>query len=94
VLYPGLENGAPVVALCSRSTGDSLGQSSAIVFEDGDPAKPIIIGMLRNDHHSVNDEASTVDVEVDGERLLITAREQIALRCGLASITPPRLARC
>ncbi len=32
----------------------------------------------------------TVDVDVDGERLVVTAKEQLVLRCGKASITLTR----
>lgn len=92
VLYPGHTNDAPVVARSAIDIPSTRSRSQVVlVFEEGDPAKPIIIGILRKDHRSVDDEqSSTVDVEVDGERLSITAREQIVLRCGLASITLTR----
>ena len=63
-----------------------LGREVILAFADGDPDKPVILSLL------VNVEAGAVapsplDIQVDGERLLVTAQSEIVLRCGEASIT-------
>jgi hypothetical protein len=89
VRYPGQVGSAPVVARSTVELPDvHTARQVVLVFEDGDPAKPIIVGMLRESGRSdVARPSTTLDVEVDGERVVIDAREQLVLRCGGASIT-------
>src|SRR5436853_1937197 len=63
------------------NAGD-LGAEVVVIFERGQPDKPIIIGVLRK-------AASTrqVKVELDGEKLMLTGDREVTLRCGDASIT-------
>jgi hypothetical protein len=56
------------------------GREVALMFEAGDPKKPIVIGLI---HHPVPAPEATAD----GERLVFTAEKEIELRCGKASIT-------
>ena len=56
-----------------------------LLFEDGDPARPIVVGVVRP-----TNDVPGVPAEVDGERVLITADREIVLRCGEASITLTR----
>lgn len=61
-----------------------------LVFEQGDPSKPIISGLL-NDKPFTNKtppEPATPDRElmVNGKRLNISAQDEILLRCGKSSI--------
>jgi len=76
-------------ALESRSTIDlhkaHVGKPVVLVFEDGDPTRPIIIGMIRGEQQWSSH--SRVDVESDGERVVVTAKQELVLRCGEASIT-------
>jgi len=76
----------------ARSTvdlhGAHIGQAVVLLFEHGDPARPIVMGVLRGRTGWPMDEApGQVEVDVDGERLQVTAKEQLVLRCGKASIT-------
>ena len=80
---------APIVA---RSTvdihGAHIGKPVVLTFEDGDPRKPIILGVLRGtDPWPLESKPAQVDVDADGKRLVVTAEEQLVLRCGRASIT-------
>ncbi len=64
---------------------DNVGREIALMFEDGDPEKPIIMGLI---HQPV--DSQPVVAEVDGERKTLTAKKEIVLRCGKASITLTR----
>ena len=66
-------------------TAQDVGREVVLLFENGNPASPIIVGVIRPAA-----KHSPVDVTVDGKRLMITAQEQIVLRCGQASITLTR----
>jgi len=65
---------------------DHVGRSALLMFEGGDPGRPIIIGCLREPVEQPLQRA-TVEVEADGRRLTVCANDQIVLRCGKASIT-------
>ena len=67
-------------------------------FEDGDPAKPILLGLLdRPPPVEENEVAVPVDgperadeALIDGERVVLSADKEIVLQCGKASITLTR----
>ena len=61
------------------------------MFERGDPLLPVVMGVIRvkNGWPLVHQPAQ-VEVEADGERLVVDAKEQLVLRCGKASITLTR----
>ncbi len=89
VLYPGQPGTAAIKA---RTVVDlhslHIGRSVALMFEDADPSKPIIMGVMREGAGwSLADQSGQVEVNTDGERLIVSAKEQIVFRCGKASIT-------
>jgi Domain of unknown function (DUF6484) len=89
VTYPGQPNTA---AQRARSVIDlhalHIGQPVVLMFEAGDPTRPIVVGVLRQREGWPESEVpSQVQVEADGERLIVSAAEQLVLRCGKASIT-------
>jgi hypothetical protein len=58
------------------------------MFEEGDPARPIIVGCIRQPgDRSLPELPGQVEVDADGERLVVTATHGLVLRCGKASIT-------
>lgn len=78
--------------LCARTCVDlnetHIGASVVLVFELGDQRKPIILGVLRlAAGQSTGLRSANFEAEVDGQRLVVTANEQIVLRCGKASLT-------
>jgi len=92
VVYPG-HHGLP--ALPARATldlhGPHIGRDVVLMFEDGDPYRPIVVGCLHEPNaRSLPDLPGQVEMDVDGKRLLVSAKEQLVLRCGKASITLTR----
>lgn len=89
VLFSGQDGTAGVPA---RSVVDlhasHIGSEVVLAFEAGDTGRPIIMGVLRNgDGWPAGDRPGQVEADVDGERLIVSAKEQLVLRCGKASIT-------
>lgn len=91
VLFPGQTGNA---ALRARSVidlhGAHIGQSVVLSFEQGDAARPIVMGVLRSSESQPLEAPGQVEVEADGERMFVSAREQLVLKCGKASITLTR----
>jgi len=77
-------------ALAARTTSDldsvHVGRDVVLIFENGDPNRPIILGVMSSATRP-NPLSESVDIEADGERLVVVAKERIVLRCGRASIT-------
>jgi hypothetical protein len=92
VIYPGQPGTA---ALRARAVldlhGAHIGQSVVLQFEGGDPTLPIVIGVLRqSEGWPLEERPAQVEVDADGERMIVRAKEQLELRCGKASITLTR----
>jgi hypothetical protein len=75
-------------AVPARSSVDlhapHVGSSVVLAFEQGDPACPVVLGVLKG---QTGLPIAEVEVDADGQRLIISAREQLVLRCCKASIT-------
>lgn len=90
VVFPGQRGSA---ALAARTTidlyGAHVGREVVLMFEDGDRGQPIVMGCLARQDGAERPNAlpGSLEVETDGERLLVTAKEQLVLRCGKATIT-------
>lgn len=73
-------------------TREDIGCEVALLFENGDPAKPLIIGRMQQlviSTEKPNEQA--FNAEIDGEqRVVLQADQEIVLRCGKASITLTR----
>ena len=68
--------------------GPHIGQPVVLMFEAADPTRPIVMGVLRQrEGWPEADAPPQVQVDADGERLIVSAAEQLVLRCGKASIT-------
>jgi hypothetical protein len=83
--YPDNPAGCPVPALATARYDDVLPDSSlALLFLDGDPARPLAIGVMAQP----NATAETIDVKKDErpDRLTLTAAREIVLQCGRASL--------
>lgn len=65
-----------------------LGKQVVLMFENGNVARPIIMGLLRRgEPRPLDEQPGQVEVDSDGERLLVSAKSQLVLKCGRASIT-------
>ena len=83
--FPGNTSGELVSARSLVSiTATHAGREVALTFEDGDSAKPIIAGLLQALQPP---STSPREVKLDGESLLLTAKKEVVLQCGKASIT-------
>jgi len=102
--------GAPLVEFVGNPTGtpiearstlplspEDLGSEIALLFEGGDPRRPISIGRMHVPSTSPSTATSIStsvgappEVERDGERLVFSAEREIVLKCGDASITLTR----
>lgn len=68
----------------------AVGREVLVVLADGDPARPIIIGVLEDLVDTLLDDAADaprVDVSLDGRSVTLEASREITLRCGEASLT-------
>jgi hypothetical protein len=79
-------------AIAARSTldlhGIHVGRSVVLMFEDGDPLRPIILGCLAQEEATgLSEFPGQVEVDADGERLIVSAKRQLVLRCGKSSVT-------
>ena len=83
VVFPGNDEDAAIVA---RSTThleyEIIGTEVALMFEDGDKARPLIIGRIVTPAR----RKPSPKVVSDGELVSIKADKKLELRCGKASI--------
>jgi hypothetical protein len=64
-----------------------------LLFEEGDPGRPIVVGLLRDEVPRVAPVPAPVEVEADGRRVEVEAADELVLRCGQASIVLRRNGR-
>jgi len=83
--------GAAVAALATVPiTRDDAGRQALLLFEDNNPQRPIIVGLIQRPASAPKETDKVVQVKLDGQRLTLTAEQEIVLRCGEASITLTR----
>ncbi len=99
-------SGSHGVAVRARVAGEItgtreelIGASVLLVFEDQDPRKPILVGVIRDALGADSEEARDADAEpavalapetrevsLDEQRLVFEAQEEVVLKCGKASL--------
>jgi hypothetical protein len=81
--------GAPAGGFAARAVTplakEDEGSEVALLFEGGDPRRPLVMGKMVSPLAAPSPEAAA-----DGKRVEITAKEEIVLRCGDSSITLTR----
>ena len=82
VVFPGNpEETALAARSLSELSSDMIGSEVALLFQEGDPRKPLIVGRIVG-----RSPKPEVQVVRDGKRVRIRANERLELRCGKASI--------
>jgi len=75
-----------------------VGREIVLIFEQGELHRPIVVGLIQNPEQEsrvsstsagTNSKKARV-VELDGETVILSAEQEIVLRCGEASITLTR----
>lgn len=90
IVYPG---NPQETAIPARSTAQlesqDIGCEIALLFEGGDPKQPLIIGKIQQSQakQTVEQDQQPDIAELDGESIVLSARQNITLKCGKASIT-------
>ncbi len=96
--YPGNPTGKVLDAMTTVPVSkESIGRQVALLFQNGDPAMPLVIGLIRNfldnlnvrqpDKDAEQEQPIAKEVFIDGERVQFTAEKEIVFKCGKASIT-------
>jgi hypothetical protein len=98
--FPGNPSGlVEARSVIQVARGQDLAQlknlSVLLVFENGDPALPIIVGIVRDALCPASAQATLPvsrprEATIDGTRIVLDAKEEIVLRCGKSSITLAR----
>jgi hypothetical protein len=88
--FAGNPGGEPVEACSLVGIGDdALGSEAGLLFESGDPRRPVVIGIVNDAPRHVEEPSMTraLRADVDGETVTLSADRELVLRCGKASIT-------
>jgi Domain of unknown function (DUF6484) len=70
----------------------STRQPAVLVFENGDPLLPILVGLIQAPSQAAA-PATVVEADVDGKRVRVVGQDEIVLQCGQASVTLRRNGR-
>ena len=88
VEFPGAPSPSVPATLAAPLPGGTpelaIGRDVALVFEAGDPARPIIVGWMERAADPEPDALRVV--QVNGRRVVLEASGELELRCGEASI--------
>lgn len=99
VQFPGNRSESPIVAQSTvQITTTDVGREVALVFVQGDPTMPLVVGFLQYPQSKESQlleqifdtDKKDLNVQMDGETMTLTANCQIVLRCGKSSITLTR----
>jgi hypothetical protein len=93
----GIEREGAIQPVRARTLGspgaEDVGCQVAVMFENGDPARPVVMGVVGpwpSPAGAAGPEPRGQSLEIDVERLLLSANEEIVFRCGKSSVTLTR----
>lgn len=90
--FPGNPAAAPIAALTTAACdAGAVGCEAALLFVDGDPGRPLIVGLVRRPGETAApvdgpSPATPSEARLDGDRIVLSADREIELRCGKASL--------
>jgi Domain of unknown function (DUF6484) len=91
VVFPGNRIEEAVPARTTTTLGhDHIGVEVALMFEQGDPGRPLIVGRILHPEGKPAAADRRVQATIDDQRLELRAEREIVLRCGKASVTLTR----
>ncbi|KXU83316.1 hypothetical protein CI15_29940 [Paraburkholderia monticola] len=92
VVFPGQPGTAAIRARTIPSlSAKDIGKAVVLSFADGSLDQPIIMGCLVDDRaRPIGTEIRQVEIDADGRSLVVSAKDEIMLRCGKASLTLTR----
>ena len=90
--YPGNPTQQLISALTTIALSSTdIGREVALLFAEGDITKPVIMGLIRTDLEMISlSQASSVEAQIDNEKIVLSAEKEIVLKCGNATITLTR----
>ena len=82
------QNSAPLAARTTIPlSAQDIGSDVVVMFENADPARPIIMGRLEA---APSEAKKPFQLKIDGQALVLEADSELVLRCGRSSITLTR----
>ena len=97
VRFPGSPPSVPARSVVQGRAAELMGVAVLLWFENGDPALPVVMGVVRDDTRAEPAPAQVKldldanrEVLIDGQRLVFEAREEVVLRCGKSTIALQR----
>jgi hypothetical protein len=97
VNYPGNPYTTPLMALSTtKLNAADAGKQTVLSFDQGNPLRPIIMGLLQNPAPAEEEIAidvrkelvgNALQAKLDGEQVTLSADKEIVLKCGKSSIT-------
>lgn len=97
VNYPGNPYTTPLLALTTVKLNSSdSGKQVVLSFDQGNPLRPIITGVLQNAESPIEElaldvskelGANQIQAKLDGDQVTLSAEKEIVLQCGKSSIT-------
>jgi hypothetical protein len=69
---------------------EDVGKEAILLFEDADPARPLLVGLVCSPDTPQVQPASNLDIRIDGRTVTLSAEQEISIRCGESRITLTR----